>query len=125
MDYIHTRIDHPLDLRKKVLESAIDVTDIMKYLDEMGRISEDSGIFRKELKGFMLKLTAETNTLLKVLPPLPQEFVQKDVEKEIQKPKILERAAADKPRYSEYMGERDRLERELENIRRRMSSIRV
>ena len=74
MDYIHTRIDNPLELRKKILESAIDSTEVMRSAENILRFDEDSRMFRKELKEFMLKLTKETDTLLRVLPPVPKEF---------------------------------------------------
>ncbi len=115
MDHIHTRIDRPLELRKNILESAIDASDMLKNFDQLKQIVEDKDLFIGQIKQNLNDFTNEVSKLKDILPPIPEEFNEK-----------AKKAAPKKNgKYVAYMSEREKLENDLNDIRKRMAKVTV
>jgi len=74
MDHIHTRIDEPLDLRKKILESALYATEVLKSSNDFIKFNNDGNLSMNQLKDSLKQLHGELDRLQNILPPLPDEF---------------------------------------------------
>ena len=65
MEHIHTRIDNPLELRKDILEAAIEATEMIRANDRILELDKDRQIFKKEIAGMMTDLRASVTKLEK------------------------------------------------------------
>lgn len=113
MEHIHTKIDSPLELRKQILESAIDADDMMKNCNSIKQMVDDKDLFFNQIKELLKNLRSEVERFHDSLPPLPQEF------KEEPKKKVEQKSN----KYSSYMNEREKLEKGLDDIRKRMANV--
>ena len=115
MDDIHTRIDAPLEIRKSLLESAIDAGDMIKGFDKVRQIAGDKDNYTGQLRELIHQLVDTAQHLHDALPPLPNEFAAKQGEK--QQNKLRENAQDHEE------NEREKLEKELGDIRKRMANV--
>ncbi len=144
---IHARIEEPLGLRSEILESAVISTDAIQSGSNLKEFSKQKGKLRTQLKRSLEGLSKQLKALEKNLPKLPKtdnlhvkrddirmllhrESVEdlggevKDVEEvkreliqlKNKKPQILRKKAI-------ALEERERLRRELESIRGRISKL--
>ena len=107
-DVSYIKIDSPLDARKTILNAAIQATYILRYIESYKQIKARKLEIIREINAVMEKIERETIKLKGALPK----------EKEIQgiEPiKIKE----------EKSGYKDPLEKDLEEIRRRLLDLRV
>ncbi len=123
MKHIHTLIEDPLQLRKQILESALDSTEALKCSDAVKGFERDMIVFRRELRMMMKHLRGSVIKLEQVLPPLPKEFYEKDLSPLLFKKEDDERAS---PRVHPefFISQREQLERDLDEIRSKVRSLR-
>ncbi len=117
MDHIHTRVDRPLELRKHLLESAIDASDMLKSCDRMKQLVSDKDLFTNQIKELLKQLAQEADRLHGALPPVPEDLFKNQKKQGVQSPSVknVQRDA--------YLNEREKLERDLEEIKRRMTHV--
>lgn len=124
---IHTRIDKPLELRRDLLEAAIDSTEILKSYQKMKQFEEVRKGLRIEAKTLFKELGTATFSFEKMMPELPADFIEKNFDKE-SKPKVVELSDDLPLRRKEYVPEvlrtEDRLDNEINEIRKKIASLR-
>ena len=76
MKRIHTLIHQPLELRKQVLEAALDAAEVMKSIDSVQQFDNDGTDLRKQLKTMAQNLQVSFKKLQQELPEVPSEFVK-------------------------------------------------
>lgn len=74
MEHIHTKVDDPLDLRKKILESAINATEALKADNDFIKFYNDGNLFMNQFRDSIKQVHNELDRLKDILPPLPDEF---------------------------------------------------
>ncbi len=124
MQHIHTLIEDPMQLRKQILESALDSTEALKCTDSLKGLDNDMIIFRKQLKVMVKTLKMSIAKFQQSLPDLPPEF------KEIKRPEqnqtvaqLPERTMIARPEL--FISERDRFEQDLETIRDKIKALQM
>lgn len=126
MKHIHTLIQDPLQLRKHLLESALDSTQAMKSVETVKSMESDSTIFRKELRLMMKTLKSSVQKLQTSLPPLPAEFTAslREVEPERKEISTLkERLSVRERQPMTTLFAREHAREELDDIKERISSL--
>ncbi len=83
---IHTRIDNPLEIRRNILESALEVAETIKAFDRIKQIEDSELNIREQFLNNVKDFSNRVSELNKELPSLPAEFRRdkkiKGVEKE-------------------------------------------
>ena len=124
MQHIHTLIEDPMQLRKQILESALDSTEALKCTDSLKGLDNDMIIFRKQLKMMVKTLKMSIAKFQQSLPDLPPEF------KEIKRPEqnqvaaqLPERQVIARPEL--FISEREKFEQDLETIRDKIKALQM
>ena len=124
MQHIHTLIEDPMQLRKQILESALDSTEALKCTDSLKGLDNDMIIFRKQLKMMVKTLKMSIAKFQQSLPDLPPEF------KEIKRPEqnqvaaqLPERTMITRPEL--FIPEREKFEQDLETIRDKIKALQM
>ena len=110
MDYIHTRVDRPIEIRRDILEAAVDISEILKSYDKIKSLNESKRIFVAQLQAAFKGVAKELGLFVKGLPGLPQEFLG---------------GKADWTKMSSVDGKKKKLESEIEEIRTRLDKIKT
>jgi|GEM_PF-4679773 hypothetical protein len=123
MKNIHTLIQDPLQLRKHLLESALDSTQAMKSVETVKSMETDSLVFRKELRLMMKTLKNSVQKLQTALPPLPSEFNTPSREPESEKKTLM---AKERIPVSEKVTlfAKEHVREDLDDIKQRISTLR-
>ena len=81
---VHIRLDRPINLRKEVLRTAIDVTKIMQECGEIMILRNSELVLLEDLNGLSKEIEMLSKKLDNNLPELPREKVEREkyVEKE-------------------------------------------
>ncbi len=119
MRHIHTLIEDPLQLRKKILESALHSTEALKNVDSILQVDGDMRVFRKELKMMVKTLRNSVNKLQLSLPGLPSEFTAPQLA--VNKNDAQEQPPADQIVMA--LPDRNQIEADLEDIRKKIRML--
>src|SRR3989344_1065458 len=74
MKHVHTRIEDPLELRKDILEAALDATEAMKSVEIVAQLKDDTTIFTQQFKNMSRDLQKAFKDFEKSFPTIPQEL---------------------------------------------------
>ena len=122
MRHIHTKLPDPLQLRKDILESALESGKAVQSAQALKAIDLDMVTFRKELKTMMKVLKSAASKLNQSLPPLPPEFKE-------EKPVTVKTASLPGPvppirrMPATYAPERNTFKDDLEEIRQKIKAL--
>mgnify|MGYP001607475821 CR=1 FL=1 len=125
MKHIHTLIQDPLQLRKHILESALDSTQAMKSVETVKSMEQDSTVFRKELRLMMKTLKSSIQKLQTALPPLPAEFNTPTRESEPERKEIstIKERLPVREKQTMTLFAREHVREDLDDIKERISSL--
>lgn len=123
---IHVELEEPIELRKNILKTAIDITDSQKSCQTLNTIKLEKEHYKKELKKVLGLLDAEIKKIDEILPQIKREEpkpVEENVVKE--KPKhILTRPQLEKiDKAVQKTISKDKLSSELEELGRKLRSL--
>ena len=121
---IHTRIDKPLELRRDLLEAAIDSTEILKSYQKLKQLDEDRKGLKIEAKTLLKELSGTTLNFEKLLPGLPEDFLKVEEENSPIVLDISKDINFGREFKSKGMAPQNRLDKEIEEIRRKIASLR-
>lgn len=122
MKHMHTVIEDPLQLRKEILESALESTKALQSTEALKSMGSDMAMFRKELKMMVKTLKSSANALHQVLPALPPEFHEKrgeELKRGLERP-VPSEQGSEQPSLSLA---RSTWERDLEEIRQKIKTL--
>lgn len=109
---IHTRLDTPLNLRKDLLEAAIDTAESLKNYDKLKDLEERRKIFSSKTFSLVKEFSQDIEELENFLPPLQRQ--QEEVKEEL--PKRV-------PTNPYRLTQKKKLESDIEEIRNRLASL--
>lgn len=109
----YIRIDSPLEARREILNAAIESTYILKYIEHYKRIRSKKLEKVQEINRLMTKISKEVTNLKRALPK----------ESEIEGLKPVELKSVVKKEPAKKTEPRDSIERDLDEIRKRLDSI--
>lgn len=116
---MHTVIEDSLQLRKQLLESALDSTEALKNAETLKVMEGDMIIFRKQLKTMIKTLKLSVTKVQQCLPEIPPEFKQ-------QKP-VQQDVAPKQETFVQqsdlFTSQRDRFDQDLETIREKIKGL--
>ena len=112
MDNIHTRIDKPVEIRRDILEAAVDVTEVLKSYDKIQALNDEKKIFVGQLRASFKSLAKDMAEFGKGMPPVPDEFMKGE---KIDWAKLSSSNGGD--------GRKKKIEADLEEIRGRLEKI--
>lgn len=74
---IHIRLDQPKGLRKALLESALHSSEFLQTIEKVQHLEQERLQVKEAFSRAMIDVGIAMNQLVKTLPPLPLEFIQK------------------------------------------------
>ena len=113
---IHVKINEPTELRRNILEAAIESAESLKIYEKTKAIRRNKKTQEKELKAIMKELKLAIDLLDKNLPWAGTEEIKP-------KPKILKPKKIEEPRQIIKPEPKSRLEMDLEEIKRKLSRL--
>lgn len=117
MTRIHTMIERPNEIRRALLEGAINATQILKIYEDLKEFEDQKEDLKKQIQLNLTRMTRYSTTLKKGLPDLPKDLEAKKPVKPIPMPKQEEQRADVSPR--------DKIDRDLREIRSRIHRLRI
>ncbi len=118
MDQIHTQITKPLSLRREILEGAVIATEALATCENVQKLLDAHSELRRQTLELCKTLQTETSVLERVLPPLPTEFIKTQRRIEPMRSEIKQNI----PQMMQ-QPQKTRLEQEIEEIRKKLSSL--
>lgn len=121
-DTTYVKIDNALQTRKQVLESAIDVTELMKRYESYKILRELKMKEMKKLEILVKKIRTEMNSYVKNMPKIKEVIEQE--KKELKTLHQMEMHKTDKP----VVVEKEHLtgiEKEIEEIKAKLNQLNV
>ena len=118
MKHMHTVIEDSLQLRKQLLESALDSTEALKNAETLKSMEGDMIIFRKQLKAMVKTLRLSVTKVQQCLPEIPPEFKQQKA--------VQQTAVAEEPLVQQqdlFSSQRDHFDQDLESIREKIKAL--
>ena len=123
MKHVHTMIEDPLQLRKEILESALDSTEALKSMDSLKGMDTDMAVFRKQLKAMIKTLRISATRFRQSLPELPTEFRElKRLDQETLRP---QQALPAREQPELFVSNRGKFEQDLESIREKIKALQM
>lgn len=124
MKHIHAKVDGPLLLRKTVLGSALATAETIKSLESIKAYTQQKLTIKAKLSSSLRGLQATLATLKKGIPPLPKEFIAKQVS--MQKKAMLSKQVAQaKAPSAKVLAEQEQLDHDIVDIKRRIAQIHI
>jgi len=112
---LHIRIDEPVELRKGILESAIDVAESLKLYEGVKAIKRNKNLYKKALKTRVKELRTAVERLEKNLPKVSTDEPK---QKQAVGPKESEPT-----KRIRLVGPKSKLETDLEEIRAKLNKL--
>lgn len=119
MKNVHTMIERPTEIRRALLEAAIDATEILKFYENLSDIKDKKEEIKKTIKLNLVRLNRMSNGLKKSVPALPKDL---DEQKPV-KPIEIPRKTEEKSKVP--MTSKQKIENELRDLRSRIKSLKV
>jgi DNA-binding transcriptional regulator GbsR (MarR family) len=107
----YIRVEQPLFLRRKLLETAVDSTEILRFFENYKLIKEKKVSQIKKLKTLMRKIKREITKLNKEMPESKKDSLQKNKTKLKELPKQTKKVRS--------------LDEELDRIKEKLSNLSI
>ena len=116
MKYVHTMIEKPTEIRKALLQSAVFSAEMLKNYENLKDLSAAKAEVKKRVKLNIARMKRMANDVRKNLPIIPKEL-----EKPVQIKPIPIRAREE----SLHLSSRERIDKELRDIKNKISRLRI
>lgn len=77
---VHTQLEHPKELRKLVLDTALKAAEAGKKLNGLTNLQQEKTRVKTQIGITLKELQKQLETFRKSIPPLPTEFLEKQAQ---------------------------------------------
>lgn len=122
---IHVELEEPVELRKGILKTAIDITEVQKSQQDFKRITKEKEHYKKELRKVFNFLKSEIEKLEEILPKPKLEEPKPEKKEEEEKPKhIITKKDIEKAEKRILKEKKvDKLSSDLEDLSRKLRNL--
>jgi gas vesicle protein len=80
MAEVHTQLEQPKELRKLVLDTALETAEAGKKLNALTTVQKQKTQLKTKIRTTLKELQKQLETFKKSIPPLPTEFIEKQTQ---------------------------------------------
>lgn len=120
-DVMHVELEEPVDLRKDILKTAIDITKVQKTFQDLKKKKLEKEHYKKELKKIFNLLKSEIVKLEELLPEIKIEKTKSEKPKE-EKMKVITKKDLSKEKIIKIQ-KTDKFSSEIEELNKKLRNL--